>query len=243
MSNIVHLKSCGLRDFSVVTCDHALSLYLCNLFSGGGHDTFLSQITCKKARIWTFFWLDRKQYGWFALFQLAKMPPSVSCCWFQSAFLLAQWAVNTHASSLWNFCGLSFLELEGHLNRNFIHEIFSISSCDHVSRWAGLAKIILQGTVQRGKSRRRQRNGWENNIFDLTGLRFCDTLKESENNVSWREAVILLASPEKKNKQTERTLAWDTATAVANYNGPGLLSLWHPSGHHDYGIGVRCKIS
>ena len=27
---------------------------VCNLFSGGGHDTFLSQITCKKARIWTF---------------------------------------------------------------------------------------------------------------------------------------------------------------------------------------------
>ena len=57
--------------------------------TGRGHDTFLCRITCKKARIWTFFWLDRKQYGWFALFQLAKMPPSVSCCWFQSAVLLA----------------------------------------------------------------------------------------------------------------------------------------------------------
>ena len=33
----------------------ALSLCLYNLFSGGGHDTFLLQITCKKARIWTFF--------------------------------------------------------------------------------------------------------------------------------------------------------------------------------------------
>ena len=40
---------------SRVACNHALSLYLCNLFSGGGHDTFLSQITCKNARIWTFF--------------------------------------------------------------------------------------------------------------------------------------------------------------------------------------------
>ena len=38
-----------------LACDHAFSLYLCNLCSGGGHDTFLSQITCKKARIWTFF--------------------------------------------------------------------------------------------------------------------------------------------------------------------------------------------
>ena len=48
-----------------LACDHAFSLYLCNLFLGGGHDTILnfSQITCKKARIWTFFLSDRKQYG------------------------------------------------------------------------------------------------------------------------------------------------------------------------------------
>ena len=69
-----------------IACDHALSLYLFNLFSRGGHDTILSQIKCKKARIWTFFWLDRKQWGWFALFRLAKMPPFIKC-WFQSAFL------------------------------------------------------------------------------------------------------------------------------------------------------------
>ena len=74
-----------------IAWDHALSLAYCPFMSltGRGHDTFLCRITCKKARIWTFFWLDRKQYGWFALFRLAKMPPSVSCCWFQSAFLLA----------------------------------------------------------------------------------------------------------------------------------------------------------
>ena len=89
--------------------------------TGRGHDTFVCRITCKNARIWTFFWLDRKQYEWFALFRLAKMPPSVSCCWFQSAFLLAKWAVNTHATWLWNFYRLSFLEFEECLNRNFIH--------------------------------------------------------------------------------------------------------------------------
>jgi len=95
-----------------IACDHALYLYFCNLFLGGGHDAILSQITCKKAIIWTSFWLDRKQYGWFALFWLAKMSLSISCCRFQSAFLLAQGAVNAHASSLWNFCWLSLLELE-----------------------------------------------------------------------------------------------------------------------------------
>ena len=52
--------------------------------SGGGHDTFLLQITCKKPESGLFSdWI-----GWFSLFRLAKMPPSVSCCWFQSALLL-----------------------------------------------------------------------------------------------------------------------------------------------------------
>ena len=112
-----------------LACDHALSLCLCKLLSGGGHDTFLLQITCKKASIWTFFWLVRKQYGWFALFRLAKTPPSVSCCWFQSAFWLAQWAVNTHASSLWNFCRLSFLaSFKNVWIEISSNEIFSISS-------------------------------------------------------------------------------------------------------------------
>ena len=66
-----------------LACDHAPSLYLCNLFSGGWHDTIFSQIKCKKGRIWTCFWLDRKQYGWSALFRMAKKPPSISCWWFQ----------------------------------------------------------------------------------------------------------------------------------------------------------------
>ena len=50
----------------------------------------------QKSQNLDFFWLDRKQYGWFALFPLAKTPPSVSCCWFQSAFCLRneQW-INT----------------------------------------------------------------------------------------------------------------------------------------------------
>ena len=40
----------GHLAISLIACDHALSLYFCNLFSGGGHDTFLSQITCKKKK-------------------------------------------------------------------------------------------------------------------------------------------------------------------------------------------------
>ena len=45
-----------------IACDHALSLYLFNLFSEGGHDTILSQMTWKKATIWTFFdWIGNNE--------------------------------------------------------------------------------------------------------------------------------------------------------------------------------------
>ena len=52
---------------------------------------------------------------------------------------------------------------------------------------AGLAKTILQGTVQGGRIRGRQKKRWENNISEWTGLKFCEALRESENKIKWRE--------------------------------------------------------
>ena len=43
----------------------------------------------------------------------------------------------------------------------------------HVSRSSGLAKTILQGTVQGGRRRGRQKKRWENNVAEWTGLKFC----------------------------------------------------------------------
>ena len=112
----------------MVARDHALSLYLCNLFSEGGHDAILSQITCKKARIWTSLWLDRKQYRWFALFRLAKMPPSVSCCWFQSAFCLRNEQYIDRRVRCEISAGSVFLNLKNVSMEISSIEIFSISS-------------------------------------------------------------------------------------------------------------------
>ena len=110
--------------------DHALFIYLCNLFSGRGHDTFPLQITCKKARIWTFSdWTgnntdDLRYSDW------PKHRHPLVLVDFSLHFCLPINEQNTHASSLWNFCRLSFLEFEEYLNRNFIHwNIFnSVSS-------------------------------------------------------------------------------------------------------------------
>ena len=59
----------------------------------------------------------------------------------------------------------------------------------HVSRSSGLAKTILQGTVQGGRRRGRQKKRWENNIAEWTGLKFCHAVREAENKIKWRERV------------------------------------------------------
>ena len=51
----------------------------------------------------------------------------------------------------------------------------------HASCSSGLAKIILQGTVKRGRKQGRQRKRWEDNIRKWTGLEFAKSLKAVEN--------------------------------------------------------------
>ena len=57
----------------------------------------------------------------------------------------------------------------------------------HVSRSSGLAKTILQGTVQGGRRRGRQRKRWEDNIPEWTGLKLSNTLRIADNRREWRE--------------------------------------------------------
>ena len=67
----------------------------------------------------------------------------------------------------------------------------------HVSRSSGLAKTILQGTVQGGRRRGRQKKRWENNNAEWTGLKFCDAVREAENKIKWRERVATSVAPQR----------------------------------------------
>ena len=51
----------------------------------------------------------------------------------------------------------------------------------HVSHSSGLAKTILQGTVKGGRRQGRQRNRWEDNIREWTGLEFGKSQRAVEN--------------------------------------------------------------
>ena len=63
----------------------------------------------------------------------------------------------------------------------------------HVSRSSGLAKIILQGTVKRGRRQGRQRKRWEDNIREWTGLEFAKSQRAVENREKWRKLVAKLS--------------------------------------------------
>ena len=60
----------------------------------------------------------------------------------------------------------------------------------HVTRSSGLAKTILQGIVQRGRRRGRQRKRWEDNIKEWTGLEWNIILRKAENHEEWRKLVV-----------------------------------------------------
>ena len=57
----------------------------------------------------------------------------------------------------------------------------------HVSRSSGLAKTILQGTVKGGRRQGRQRERWEDNIREWTGLGFAKVPEGSEEQGKMEE--------------------------------------------------------
>ena len=60
----------------------------------------------------------------------------------------------------------------------------------HVIRSSGLFKTILQGTVQGGRRRGRQRKRWEDNVKEWTGLEWNIILRKAENREDWRKLVV-----------------------------------------------------
>ena len=59
----------------------------------------------------------------------------------------------------------------------------------HVSHPSGLAKTILQGTVKGERRQGRQRERWEDNIRQWTGLEYAKSQRAVENRGKWRKLV------------------------------------------------------
>ena len=59
----------------------------------------------------------------------------------------------------------------------------------HISRSSGMAKTILQGTVKGARRRGRQKNRWEDNIKEWTGMGFGESLRAAEDREGWKGIV------------------------------------------------------
>ena len=59
----------------------------------------------------------------------------------------------------------------------------------HVTRSEGLAKTILQGTVQGKRRRGRQKKKWADNILEWTGKSFAVTQAIAHNRTRWSQLV------------------------------------------------------
>ena len=58
------------------------------------------------------------------------------------------------------------------------------------TRSTGLAKMILQGTVQGGRRKGRQKKRWENNISEWTGLGLAAALRKAEDKEERRKVWL-----------------------------------------------------
>ena len=63
----------------------------------------------------------------------------------------------------------------------------------HITRSTGLAKMILQGTVQAGRRKGTQKKRYEYNISEWTGLGLDEALWKAEDREEWRKVVARLS--------------------------------------------------
>ena len=59
----------------------------------------------------------------------------------------------------------------------------------HIKKSKGSAKMILQGMVQGGNWKGRQKKGWEDNIPEWTGLELGEAFQQAEDREEWRKVV------------------------------------------------------
>ncbi|GFR86246.1 endonuclease-reverse transcriptase [Elysia marginata] len=59
----------------------------------------------------------------------------------------------------------------------------------HSTRSSGLAKTIMQCTVNGGRRRGMQKKRWEDNIREWTGLELRNTLRIAEDREEWKAVV------------------------------------------------------
>ena len=63
----------------------------------------------------------------------------------------------------------------------------------HISRSSDMAKTIMQKTVKEARRRGRQKQRWEDNIKEWTGMGFGESPRAAEDREEWKDIVATLS--------------------------------------------------
>ena len=74
--------------------------------------------------------------------------------------------------------------------RSLCHKRHKLKWYGHVSCSSGMAKIILQGTVEGRRRQGRQKKRWEDIVREWTGLEFAKSQRAVENRGKWTKLAV-----------------------------------------------------
>ncbi|GFN93416.1 endonuclease-reverse transcriptase [Plakobranchus ocellatus] len=96
----------------------------------------------------------------------------------------------------------------------------------HTTRSSGLAKTIMQGTVNGGRRKGRQKKRWDDNIREWTELELRNTLRKAEDREEWK-AVVRRSSAAPRRIPDLRDRVLESAIFDA-LDSPERGALFHP---------------
>ena len=76
----------------------------------------------------------------------------------------------------------------------------------HITRHDSLCKTIMQGTVEGGRRRGRQRKSWSDNVKDWTEMDTPELLVQSTDREAWKR----MATSSALRTPRRQRLSWDT---------------------------------
>ncbi|XP_038052343.1 uncharacterized protein LOC119725050 [Patiria miniata] len=75
----------------------------------------------------------------------------------------------------------------------------------HVTRHNSLCQTIMQGTVEGGRRRGRQRKSWVDNVKEWTNMNMSELLVQAADRTAWRRTLASSApgSPQRRQQSRE----------------------------------------
>ena len=105
----------------------------------------------------------------------------------------------------------------------------------HITRHDSLSKTILQGTLEGGRRRGRQRKSWSDNVKEWTDLTMSELVHEASDRCRWRtlSAASSVVSPRRPPRSWDWWWWWCNCTRE-NTSSAHLRLVWYYGAMFDW---------